>query len=262
MYHPWPSKFPLVTSTRAVGELMRHPDFDAAKHNGDRAAADRVVSALIDPNAIAALARTHRGARLVVVGGASTDANQIPAAFADAVARISGLPLDRGLLRVNSPKHTGKSAIGRFIARAKFAGSLQPGANYIALDDVMTQGGTISELRQFINRNGSRLVAIATLAHTKSTVMSDGRQIAPTAETRARLVAQFDPKRLQHVLRQFDVYEGDILSLTESECLMLCRFKTLEELETALKTEAEKAIPAAPLPESAAAESARKVCVR
>jgi len=259
MYYPWPSKFPPVASTRSVGELMRHPDFDAAKHGGDRAAAERLVADLLDPDSVAALVRAHRNARLVVVGGATSDANQIPAAYADAITKLSALPLDRSVLRINSPKHTGKSAVGRFIARAQFAGALRAGANYIALDDVMTQGGTISELRQFITRNGSRLVAVATLAYTKSSVMSNGLQIAPTAETRARLIAQFNPKQLGALLKSYGVYDGDILSLTESESLMLCRFKTIEQLDSALRSEAETMVSPVPLPAEPTNQK-RKAC--
>jgi hypothetical protein len=248
MAHSWPTNFPKVSSTRTVGELMKHPDFDRAKHCGDRAAADRLVADLIDPEAISRFAQSHRNARLVVVGGAPTDSNQIPAAFAEAFEKASGLPLDRGLLRTNSPKHTGKNALGRFRARAMFAGGLRPGANYVGLDDVMTQGGTISELRQFINRSGSRMVAVATLAHTRSSVMSDGLQIAPTLEVRQKLKESFDLKQLGGLLKKFDIYGGDVFSLTESECRLLCRFKSLVEIEAALLDEAERASPAEPLP--------------
>jgi hypothetical protein len=227
---------------------MRHPDFDAAKHHGDRAAADRLVASLIDVESIRRLVGEHRSARLVVVGGAPSDANQITAAYAEAFARISGLSLDRGLLRTNSPKHTGKNAIGRFMARAKFAGELRRGANYIALDDVMTQGGTISELRQFINRSGSRMVAVATLAHTRSTVMGNGLQVAPTITSLTKLNSSFPRKTLSELLKAYDIYGGDVYSLTESECLMLCRFRSLEELEAVMQTEAARSNTAAPLP--------------
>lgn len=236
---------------------MRHPDFSAAKHGGDRAAADRLVASLIDPEAIAQFTQNYRGARLVVVGGSREDANQIPAAYAEAMERISGLPLDRGLLRTNSPKHTGKSALGRFLARARFGGGLRPGANYIALDDVMTQGGTISELRQFINQSGSHLVAVATLAHTRSSVMSNGLQIAPTLATRRNLHERFG-KKLGELLKTFDVYEGNVHALTESECLLLCRFRSLEEIEQALHEEAGRASSAEPLPSERVASGSER----
>lgn len=232
MSYAWPTNFPAVSATVPVGALMRHPDFNAAKRCGDIEAARRIVSELPDWAAIEKVGRRyamHR-ARLVVVGADPAAPNQIPRAFGERLAAITGCPLDNGILRANSPKHTGKSALARLLARAQYAGTLRRGAHYVAVDDVMTQGGTISELRQFINGHGARMIGVMTMAFTNSTVMSDGLQIAPSVETRRLLAATFDDAELSSVLADFGIYAGDIGSLTESEGRCLLRFPSIERL--------------------------------
>lgn len=222
---------------------MKHPDFNAAKKGGDDEAADRLVRSLTDVADLRTLASRHPGSRLVCVGTGEGSANRIPQAFAGFAAEVTGLPLDTGVLKGNSPKHTGKSAVQRFVARAAFEGSITTGANYIALDDVMTQGGTISELRQFLQRQGSRVVAVATLAFTNSTVMSDGLHIAPTMATRRALIGRFGISDLTAALTEFGIYDGNPFALTESEGRMLLRFESTAAMRAALTAAVEESRP-------------------
>lgn len=249
MSFAWPTKFPPVACVVPVPVLMKHPDFDAAKKRGDAAAAKRLVEALAQPEPFRKLAALHPNARLICVGGDdATAANQIPGAFARYAADVTHLPLDAGVLKANSPKHTGKGALQRFLSRAQFDGQISTGANYIALDDVMTQGGTISELRQFLQRQGSRVVAVATLAFTDSTVMSDGQHLAPTVETRRALMGRFGLSALGQLLDEFAIYDGNALALTESEGRMILRYQNLDVLRLALLEEKAKLDQAQPAP--------------
>ncbi|AHF94962.1 hypothetical protein OPIT5_00060 (plasmid) [Opitutaceae bacterium TAV5] len=241
--------------------MMRHPDFRAAKYDGDIEAARRLVKTFIDVAALDMLARRHNESRLIVVGGAVT--NRIPDAFAEAVSETTGFRLDRGVLKQHSPKHTGKTAMRRFLSRATFAGRITGGANYIALDDVMTQGGTVSELRQFLQRQGSRVVAVATLSFTPSKVMSDGIHIAPTPESRRILMERLPPEPLSALLAECGIYGGNLFAMTESEIRLLLRFSSFAELEDAVRSEksameSETSV-SVPLPVASAAISSRLV---
>lgn len=236
MSHAWPTNFPPVCATVPVGALMRHPRFNAAKRCGDFEAARQIVSDLPDWKAVekAGMRFAMQRARLVVVGADPAAPNQIPRAFGERLAAITGCPVDNGILRSNSPKHTGKSALARILARAQYAGTLRRGAHYVAVDDVMTQGGTISELRQFINGHGARMIGVMTMAFTNSTVMSDGLQVAPSIETRRLLATRFKDVELSALLADFGIYAGDVGALTESEARCLLRFPVLERLREAL----------------------------
>ena len=237
MTYAWPTNFPPVCTKARVSALMRHPSFKDAKLGGDFEAAERLVYDLIDVQGLRELSYRNVGARIVVVGGGPADTNQIPRAYAEAVSRVMECPLDLGVLKANSPKHTGKSAMRRFLSRAEFAGRITRGATYIAVDDVMTQGGTVSELRQFLQAQGSRVVAVATLAFTDSSVMSDGIHIAPTADTRRKIASQFPADELKALFLSNGIYQGNPLALTESEARMVLRYKTIEELRGAIDIE-------------------------
>ena len=232
MSYSWPTNFPSVASTVSVGALMRHPMFDAAKRHGDIEAARRIALELPNWKALEVVGRrfAFQNARLVVVGGDPSAPNQIPRAFGERLSEVTGCLLDNGILRSNSPKHTGKSALARLLSRAEYAGRLRRGAHYVAVDDVMTQGGTISELRQFINLHGARMVGVVTLAFTNSTVMSDGLQIAPSLETRRLISETFPPAELSALLSEFGIYSGDAGALTESEARCILRFPTMYRL--------------------------------
>jgi hypothetical protein len=234
MTYAWPTNFPAVCSSLAVGGLMGHPCFEAAKKQGDLKAARELAADLLDAAALRAFARRHANARLISVGGLPGDANQIPRAFAEAVAGATGLGLDFGVTKANSPKHTGSNAIRRFMSRAEFEGRAVAGATYIMLDDVMTQGGTISELRQFIQRGGSRAVGVATLAFTASRNFSDGIHLAPTPGTRREVAERFEEKGLRELLASHGIYEGNPDAMTESEARLVLRYDSLEKLAGAM----------------------------
>jgi orotate phosphoribosyltransferase len=262
-YYAWPSNFPDVGSSVEVGRLMKHPLFEKAKKQGDAAAADQLVWDLADRAQMHATAARRPHARLIVVAAADA-ANQIPAAFARLFARESGLPLDSGALKANSPKHTGKNAIYRFSHRAQFAGKVTTGANYIVIDDVMTQGGTISELRQWIQRQGSRVAEIATLAHTPSMVMSNGRRLAPDRETLKALDVKHGLQAVSTLLKDFSIYGGLAHALTESEARFILKYRSLtelrEDLAQATEKEPSKAMSnSAPLPQPRAAGERRAI---
>jgi hypothetical protein len=239
MTYGWPTDFPAVCSSGDYTKtgLMRHPHFEAAKKMGDRSAARILVTDLIDRNAVWAFGRRHSNARLIVVGR-NLDCNQVPCAFAETVAEITGLPLDMGCVKKsNQAKHTGKSSMWRLLDRPKLEGWARTGASYILLDDVITQGGSVSELRQHLMRQGCRVVGIATLAHTRSVNFSDGIHVAQKPETRMSLTDKFNERELYDVLMDADVYEGNFSALTESEARLLLYYKNIESLKQAVDEE-------------------------
>ena len=51
--------------------------------------------------------------------------------------------------------------------RPVFDGTISKDYNYIILDDVVTQGGTVSVLRRFIKDNAGNVAAVSALAFGK-----------------------------------------------------------------------------------------------
>ena len=238
MTYGWPTNFPAVCSSGEYAEirLMEHPLFAAAKKMGDRDAARKLVAHFINRDAVRLFGRRQSRARLLVAGRIS-DANQIPIAFAEAVSGITGCPLDMGVSKVNQAKHTGKGSMWRLLDRPRLEGRVRTGASYILLDDVITQGGTISELRQHVMRQGCRVVGVAALAHATSRNFGDGVHIAQRPETRMALVGKFKEGELREVLADAGVYGGNLSALTESEALTLMYYKNIDSLKKAIAAE-------------------------
>jgi ribosomal protein S18 len=215
--------------------LLDHAN--AVLQQGDRAAARGLVADLIDANAVKSFGRLHHNARLLVAGH-DMDANQLPLAFAEAVRDITGLTLDMGLVKkANEAKHTGKGSLWRLLDRPKLEGRAKTGATYILVDDVITQGGTISELRQHVMRQGCRVVGVAALAHAMSERFGDGIHIAQQPETRMALTKKFGEEALCGLLVEAGIYEGNFSALTDSEAKAMLYYKNIEALRRAVAEE-------------------------
>jgi hypothetical protein len=89
--------------------------------------------------------------------------NKIPSKFADYIGHIAGLEVDEGIAQSNKVGRTGKGAWHRLAFRPQFAGAVIAGREYILVDDIVTGGGSLSELRQYIEANGGKVVEMATL---------------------------------------------------------------------------------------------------
>jgi hypothetical protein len=109
---------------------------------------------------------------------------------------------------------------------------------YLLLDDVATQGGTLSELRQWVLRSGGAGVcAIASLCYTPSRHMSDGRTIAPTLGTLGTLDRRFGLDAVGGMLGEMGIYGGNPWCLTESEACLIAQTPSLECFKTKLYDE-------------------------
>ncbi|WP_415907006.1 phosphoribosyltransferase [Oleiharenicola sp. Vm1] len=248
MVFPWPKGFPRIYSTATVEQVSGHPDFEAAKH-GDRTAAVRLVDSIADRDLMRAVGLRYPGAGLVVVASPTAEnGNQIPYAFASLFSTRSGLPLQQGVVKTNKPAHTGRGAAYRFAHRAEYAGHLDAGRNYVLLDDVATQGGTISELRQFVYQQRASVVAVATLAYTPSRAMSDGRTLPITRETFVALDQKHGMENVSRMLAGLGIYEGNVQCLTESEAKLIFKAQSLDAFINEIRHEQQRSQPMPPLP--------------
>lgn len=161
----------LSTVRKKYGELH-----EKAKA-GDREAALELVKNIVKPEKIKALAEQHPNARVAFVHAEeATGRNAIPALYARQFEK-QGLQLDDDIIQVNKPAHTGSDRVGRFICRARFDGEVESGAEYIIVDDHVTMGGTLRDLKDYIESKGGKVVAVSTL-----TASAGGTKLRPTEE--------------------------------------------------------------------------------
>jgi hypothetical protein len=174
----------LVHNERGRGRAANHPDLKAAKA-GDVDAAARMVDDLWNDDVLSKT-RAEIGDRkptiVPVAAETSVGTNALPVAFAHKLARELGLPLGTDILKVNRTDRTGSSAIYRLVTRSEFDGPVKLGQEYVIVDDFLTQGGTLADLKGYIEGKGGKVILATALQSSP-----DSAGFAPKPEQLAAL---------------------------------------------------------------------------
>ena len=155
--------FPDAVLLISERETLSHSDYTAAK-SGDAEAAVRLVDGLVDEAGLLAIRRlVDRGEddQLMLVSAHAYERdgyNAIPAAMARWISERFGIPFDLNVVQTNIVGHTGAGGYGRLARQAAFGGELMPGRAYIMVDDFIGQGGTLANLRGWVETNGGTVV--------------------------------------------------------------------------------------------------------
>ena len=164
---PW-RDFPDAVLLAPEQETKRHPDYGAAK-SGDAAAAARLVDALTDEMGLAAvliLLGRGEGVQPVLVSAHAYErdgVNAIPAALAALLSERLGVRFDTGMVQTNVVSHTGADGYGRLARQAAFEGKVASGREYVMVDDFVGQGGTLANLRGWIEQKDGRVIGAVAL---------------------------------------------------------------------------------------------------
>ena len=161
---PW-TPFPDVVLHASETAVKKHPVYSAAKR-GDFQAAARLVSASISEAAIDRLAEIigTRAPILVSVHAFEADGtNAIPRALAEQLGEYLNIRVENSVFQVNVVNHTGAKGPDRLARQAGFDGTIISGEDYVIVDDFVGQGGTLANLRGFVEFNGGRVIAATTL---------------------------------------------------------------------------------------------------
>lgn len=70
---------------------------------------------------------------------------------------------DNGIVQTNVVAHTGSDGFGRLARQPFFEGPVANGQEYILVDDFVGMGGTLANLRGYIEEQGGRVIAAVTL---------------------------------------------------------------------------------------------------
>ena len=230
------TEFPLVKpltvmQLTTISTMKDHPDYAAAK-SGEPHAAYRLAAEILQGESqqrkIKELGRKYPDAILVGIHAEnSAGRNKIPAAIIHRISEMTGIEYDRSIVQMNKVGRTGSDAAYRLASRPKFAGAVQAGRKYIITDDVITVGGTLSELRNYIESRGGEVVQLVT-----GGVSENSANFALSDQTRLALEAKFGINALKNFVKECGMYEGRIEYLTESEGRYLLRFKSLVAART------------------------------
>lgn len=161
---PW-RLFPDVIIHAPETAVKKHNAYAAAKTGDDEAAHALVVDTL-SADAVRQL-KDMVGAEQPFLASAHAferdGVNAIPEALADELATLTGFPVDGSIVQTNVVGHTGANGFLRLARQAMFSGTIVPGAAYVLVDDFIGQGGTLANLRGYIETNGGRVVAATVL---------------------------------------------------------------------------------------------------
>ena len=230
---PW-GNFPDVLIHASESAVKQHPAYLAAKAGDDDAATALVLDTFNLERALA-LERVASGVKPTLVSAHALEregVNAIPEIFADRLGQVLGWPADKGIVQVNVVSHTGANGFWRLARQARFDGPVQAGRNYVLVDDFVGMGGTLANLRGFIESGGGHVLAAVSLTgkpHSAKLALTPER----LHELRTKHGQDLENWWFNRFTHTFD-------ALTESEARYLARTETSNTIRDRI-VEAEQA---------------------
>ena len=156
--------FPDAVLLAAEAPTKRHEEYRAAK-SGAAVAAATLVRSLVDESGIGAVRSmidaTSGGPDPVLVSAHAYERdgfNAIPAALAKLLSQRLDVPYDTTVVQTNVVGHTGADGYRRLARQAAFGGNVERGRRYVMVDDFIGQGGTLANLRGWVEKQGGLVV--------------------------------------------------------------------------------------------------------
>ncbi|MEI7538343.1 MAG: phosphoribosyltransferase [Comamonadaceae bacterium] len=148
--------------------------------------------------------------------------NAIPEAFAVEISKAVGWPHDLGVAQVNVVTHTGADGFSRLARQAEFAGAVQSGCEYVLVDDFVGMGGTLANLKGYIESQGGKVLAAVSL-----TGKPHSAKLAPSSERLQELRGKHGAELENWWIGQF-AHAFD--ALTESEARYLAHTEAIDTI--------------------------------
>ena len=217
-------KFPDVVIYATESAVKQHAAYQAAKSGDDGAATDLVLDnfSLEKTQELEALVG-NRAPTLVSAHAVEREGvNAIPEVFAMRLGEVLGWPVDGGIVQANVVGHTSADGFWRMARQAEFQGMVTPGCEYVLVDDFVGMGGTLANLKGYIESQGGRVLAAVAL-----TGRHDSAKLAPSPERLQKLREKHGTELenwwFEHFAHHFD-------ALTESEARYLARTETADTI--------------------------------
>ena len=147
------------------GQLKEHPAYKLAKAGNEDAALELVIDL-----AVAWLyeQREQFAPGLSFIAPHAQEAtgdNAIPQTLSSVCAAIYKGKTDTEIVQSDRVYHTGADPMERMAARAQFVGRVVPGNEYVLVDDVISLGGTLAELANYIQVYGGVVRGVIVLVN-------------------------------------------------------------------------------------------------
>ena len=213
---PW-ANFPDVLIHASESAVKQHPAYKAAKA-GDGVAAMALIHDTMNAGCNRVLACQLAGQSPTLVSAHAYErnaVNAIPEVFADLLGQVLNWPVDHGIYQANVVFHTGADGFSRLARQARFDGNVSPDCAYVLVDDFIGMGGTLANMKGYIESKGGRVLAAVCL-----TGKPHSAKLAPSPERLSELRATHGTDL---ELWWIDQFAHAFDALTESEARYLAR---------------------------------------
>ena len=153
-----------IIAHRSVSD---HKDYQAAK-DGDFIAAVRLAKDTIPDTYLGDIKQSIGDSNPIVVPVRSAEksgaANAIPEAVGLQISSKLGIDFDEnGIQQMERVGRTGADGWHRIANQPTFEGDVEKGRDYVIVDDTLAQGGTVAQLKEYIESNGGKVSLITAL---------------------------------------------------------------------------------------------------
>jgi hypothetical protein len=157
-----------VVAQASYPRMVGHPAYSAAKKGESSEAALQLVYDCIADEAMLRIRGILEGRkpRIVAVHAEELQGrNKIPLAYGEVLAAVIGLDTDPGIVQSSVANHTNAASIyHRLVSQPHFDGYVERGAEYLLVDDTCTAGGTLANLKGFVEHHGGSVIAMSVLS--------------------------------------------------------------------------------------------------
>ncbi len=208
--------FPDVLIHASESAVKQHPAYKAAKA-GHVLSATALVNDTMSEQRNQQLVNLLRGHLPTLVSAHAYEregVNAIPDAFA--------VEISKAVAQINVVFHTGADGFSRIARPAEFAGIVQAGAEYVLVDDFVGMGGTLANLKGYIESKGGKVLAAVCLTgkpHSAKLALSPER----LHELRTKHGTELETWWIGRFAHAFD-------ALTESEARYLTRTEATDTI--------------------------------
>jgi len=220
---PW-GNFPDVLIHASESAVKQHPAYKRAKsgHGPSATALVNDTMSELQNQRMVDLLHGHRPTLVSAHAYEREGINAIPEAFAVEISKAVGWPHDTAVAQINVVEHTGADGFSRLARQAEFAGAIQAGCEYVLVDDFVGMGGTLANLKGYIESNGGMVLAAVSLTgkpHSAKLALSPER----LHELRSKHGTELEAWWMGRFAHAFD-------ALTESEARYLARTETVDTI--------------------------------
>lgn len=214
IYHTnsWKDDFPDLISHKIYREVKKTEELENLRlsaKSGDIDAAVELVNKIVNLETIVNLKEKYPDAIICpVIALEKSGTNKLPFAYAN-YFHENGFEIETHIFQNVKAYHTGANTLKRIENRVRFIGEVQKGKDYILIDDHVDFGGTLRDLKDYIETNGGKVVAFSSLTSINQNV-----RISLSKETIHELEKYGD--KLDDTLKYFGVTDNKY-GLTESE---------------------------------------------